>query len=260
MQVSVRNLQWSVMNALIDLANDPWVVEEFTGREPSADSESLNRVSPDQKLPVEETVEDDGLVEVFSAKMDVVKRNWGETPPQEFTIWFPWHVRWGDDPPRFEMYGHIFEFADQSEWRPRLEQIARGPDVSDGGAILKEIEEGDYDVWKTTISGRTPHWAMLQFKNALKILSAQLNHSEYFMNYQTRANRLDRMSGDTRGGGRWTAIQLPFGVFYVDENVDEHPYTPHWGADMYHRRGRPECRFRCVLTSSSAHLDTAAVA
>ena len=60
------------------------------------------------------------------------------------------------------------------------------------------------------------------------------------MNYQTRANRLDRMSGDTRGGGRWTAIQLPFGVFYVDENVDEHPYTPHWGADMYHRRGRPE--------------------
>lgn len=81
---------------------------------------------------------------------------------------------------------------------------------------------------------------MLRFKNALEILSAQLNHSAYFMNCQTRANRLGRMSGDTRGGGRWTAIQRPFGMFYVDEYVDEQPFTPHWGANVYHRGGRPE--------------------
>ena len=166
MQVTVSDLQRSVMTALMDLR-----------------------------------VEDGGLVEEFTEKMDVIKQDWGETPPCEFTIWFPWHVRLGDDPPMFEMYGHTFESADQSEWRPRLEEISHGPDVRGGKYILDEIEEGNYDVWKTTISSRTPRWAMLRFKNALEILSAQLNHSAYFMSYQTRANRLGRMSGDTRDGG-----------------------------------------------------------
>lgn len=138
------------------------------------------------------------------------------------------------------MYGHTFESADQSKWRPRLEEIVRGPDVSGGGYILNEIEEGNYDVWTTTISGRIPRWVMLRFKNALEILSAQLNHSAYFTSYQTRSNRLGRMPGEIRGGGRWTAIQRPFGMFYVDEYVDEQPYTPHWGANVYHRGGRPE--------------------
>lgn len=238
MQVTVSDLQRSVMTALMDLADDPPVVEEFTGREINESPEKSTQTSPE--LPVQKTVEDDGLMEVFSAKMDAIKRNWGQTSSCEFTIWFPWHVRWGDDPPEFEMYGHTFEYANESEWRPRLKEIARGPDVSGGRYVLNEIEEGNYDVWKTTISSRTPRWAMIRFKNALKILSAQLNHSAYFMNYQTRANRLGRMSGDMRDGGRWTAIQRPFGVFYVDEYVDEHPYTPHWGANVYHRDGRAE--------------------
>ncbi len=240
MQVTVSDLQRSVMTALMDLANDPSVLEEFTGKEASDNSETSNQVPPD--LPVQKTVEDDGLVEVFSAKIDAIKRDWGETPSREFTIWFPWHVRWDDDPPAFEMYGHTFESADQSEWRPRLEEIAQGPDVSGGKYILKEIEEGEYDVWRTTISSRTPRWAMLRFKNSLEILSAQLNHSAYFLNYHTRAKRLGRMSGDSRDGGRWTAIQRPFGVFYVDEYVDEHPYTPHWGSNVYHRGRRSEVR------------------
>lgn len=240
MRVTVSDLQRSVMTALMDLANDPRVLEEVVGKEMSENSEKSNQELPEPDLPVQKTIEDDGLVEVFSAKMDAIKRDWGETPPREFTIWFPWHVRWGDDPPTFEMYGHTFEPADESEWRPRLEEIADGPDVSGGRYILNEIEEGNYDIWKTTISSRTPRWAMLRFKNALEILSAQLNHSAYSMNYQTRANRLGRMTGDTRDGGRWTAIQRPFGMFYVDEFVDECSYSPHWGANVYHRGGRPE--------------------
>jgi hypothetical protein len=239
MQVTVSDLQKSVMTALLDLANDPWVREEYINRKTREKLEK-DQERPDPQLPVQKTVEDDGLVEAFSAKMDAIKQNWGENPSREFTIWFPWQVCWNDDPPAFEMYGHTFESADQSEWRPRLKEIIRGPDVSGGRYILNEIEEGNYDVWKTTISSRTPRWAMLRFKNALEILSAQLNHSAYFTNYQTRANRLGRMPGDTRGGGRWTAIQRPFGVFYVDEDIDEHPYTPHWGANVYHRGGRPE--------------------
>lgn len=239
MQVTVSDLQRSVMTVLMDLGNDSQVYEEYVDRK-TGEKLEINQELPGPDLPVQETVEDDGIVEVFSAKMDVIKRNWGETPSREFTFWFPWNVLWGDNPPAFEMYGHTFEFADQAEWRPRLEEIAYGPDVSDGRYILNEIEEGNYDVWRTTISSRTPRWAMLQFKNALEILSAQLNHSAYFTNYLTRANRLGRMPGETRDGGRWTAIQRPFGVFYVDEHVDEHPYTPHWGANVYHRGGRPE--------------------
>ncbi|MCD2200809.1 hypothetical protein LPA44_13010 [Halobacterium sp. KA-4] len=240
MQVTVSDLQRPVMAVLMDLADDPWVLEQFTEGRPSENPENSDQVPPDPSFPVQETLEDDGLVEVFSAKVDAIKQNWGERPSREFTIWFPWHIRWGDDPPVFEVYGHTFESADQSEWRPRLEEIAHGPDVSGGVYILQEIEDGNYDVWRTTISSRTPRWAMLRFKNALEILSAQLNHSTYFMDYQTRADRLDRMSGDTRDGGRWTAIQRPFGIFYVDEYVDEQPYTPHWGANVYHRGGRPE--------------------
>lgn len=239
LQVTVSDLQRSVMFALIDLAGDPWVVQEFTGKETSNSSEKSSQL-PDPTFPVKKTAKDDGLVEVFSAKMDAIKRSWGKTKVSNFTIWFPWHVCWGGDPPEFEMYGHTFASADQSEWRPYLEKIANAPDVSGGRVILKELEEGNYDVWKTTVSGRTPRWAMIQFKNALEILSAQLNHSAYFMDYQTRADRLGRMSGETIDGGRWTAIQRPFGVFYVDEYVDEQPYAPHWGANVYARNGRPE--------------------
>jgi hypothetical protein len=190
MKVTVSDLQKSVMNALMDLASDPDVIERLTDRNPNEESETLDLNSTDSQLPVEETVEDDGLVEVFSAKVGVIKQNWGEASAREFTIWFPWHVRMGDNPTEFSMYGHKFEPADRSEWKPRLKQIAQAPDTSDAGYILKEIEEGGYDVWKTTISSRTPRWAMLRFKNALEILSAQLNHSAYFMDYQTRANRL----------------------------------------------------------------------
>lgn len=239
MQVTLHDLQPSVMMAMDDFWNSPLVREEYAGRGASEISEN-NQEPPDPELPVRKTVEDDGIVEVFSAKMDVIKQNWGVTPSIEFTIWFPWHVRWGDDPPEIEMYGHTFESADQSEWRPRLEEISRGPDVSGAGYILDEIQGGNYDVWRTTISSRTPRWAMIRFKNALEILSGQLNHSAYFMNSQTRANRLGIMPGNNRSGSRWTAIQRPFGVFYVDENVDEQPYTPHWGAKVYHRGGRPD--------------------
>lgn len=145
MQVTVSDLQRSVMTALVDLANDPRVCEECAGRRTSKQSER-DREPPDPTLPVQQTVEDDGLVEVFSAKMDAIKRNWGETPSIEYTIWFPWQVHFGDDSPTFEIYGHTFESADQSEWRPRLKDIARGPDVRGGGYILDEIEEGNYDV------------------------------------------------------------------------------------------------------------------
>jgi hypothetical protein len=55
-------------------------------------------------------------------------------------------------------------------------------------------------------------------------------------------------------GGRWTAIQRPFGVFYVDEYVDENSYTPHWGANVYHRDGRPEVPLD--YSSISNRLDT----
>lgn len=239
MQVTASDLQRWVMIALSDLGKVPRVQEEYVDRK-TGKKLAKSGEQPDPELPVQKTVEDDGIVEVFSAKMDAIKRNLGRMSSREFTIWFPWHVHWGDDPPTFEMYSHTFESAEQSEWRPRLEEIAYGPDVTDGKYILNEIDEGNYDIWKTTISSRTPRWAMLRFKNALEILSAQLNHSAYFTNYQTRANRLDRMPGETRDGGRWTAIQRPFGVFYVDECVDEHSYTPHWGANVYHRGGRPE--------------------
>jgi len=256
MKVTVSDLQRSVMNALMDLATDPDVIERLTDRSPHENSEDLDQSPLDPNLPVQETVEDDGLVEVFSAKVGVIKQNWGETSPREFTIWFPWQVRLDDAPTELKMYGHTFELADQSEWRPRLEEIAEAPDTRDGGYILKQIEDGNYDVWRTTISSRTPRWAMLRFKNALEILSAQLNHSAYFMDYQTRANRLGRMSGDMRNGGRWTAIQRPFGVFYVDEYVDENSYTPHWGANVYHRGGRPEVplNYESISDRFNTHL------
>ena len=240
MKVTVSDLQKSVMTALMDLASDPNVIDELSDRSTDEDLEDIDLSPIDSQLPVEETVEEDGLVEVFSSKVGQIKEDFGKAETREYTIWFPWHVHLDDNPTEFKMYGHKFEPADRSEWRPRLKQIAKGPDTTGGGYILKEIEEGDYDIWKTTISSRTPRWAMLRFKNALEILSAQLNHSTYFMEYQTRANRLGRISGDTSNAGRWIAIQRPFGVFYVDDCVDENSYTPHWGANVYHRGGRPE--------------------
>lgn len=253
LQVTVYDIQKSVMAALIDLAGNPLVVKRFTEKETSQSSDKSTE-RPDPTYPVEKTVEDDGLVEVFSAKMGAIKRDLGKAQPREFTIWFPWHVRWGDDPPEFKIYGHTFRSAEKSEWRPYLEKIAEAPDVSGGEKILREIEEGNYDIWRTDVSGRTVRWAMIQFKNALEILSAQLNHSACFIDYQTRADRLGRLSGETIDSGRWTAIQRPFGVFHVDEYVDDESFHPHWGANIYNPGGRSEIKLD--FSSLSERFDT----
>jgi len=254
MQVTVADLQPSVMLALTDLAGNLRIIEMLVKQEASESLDERDQEPLEKEFPIEKTIEDDGLVEVFSAKMNAIKRDWGKASLREYTIWFPWHVSWRNGPSMLEMYGHTFEPSDQSDWKPRLEQIADGPDVSGGRYILEEIEDGEYDVWETTISSRTPRWAMLRFENALEILSAQLSHSEYFLNTQTRPKRLGRMSGNTRDGGRWTAIQRPFGVFYVDDLVDEQPYTPHWGANVYDHSGRPAVSLD--YSSLSYRLDT----
>lgn len=238
-RVTANDLHQSLMAALTDLAKDPAVLQQFVGKEPKDDSDEQGIEQLEPSIPVDKTVGEDGLVEVFSAKVGAIKRDWGKAPPCEFTIWFPWHVDFGGDSPTFDIYDHTFESADESEWLPWLERIARARDVGDGGALLEEIEQGEYDVWKATISARTPEWAMIRFKNSLDVLSAQLNHAAYFLDHRTRPKRLGRSTGDFRDGGRWTAIQRPFGVFFINEYAEDESHYPNWGANVYRRGGRP---------------------
>jgi len=189
-----------------------------------------------EHYPTEKSVDENGLVEVFEAKINAVKADLGRADKIEFTIWFPWHVLWRDNPDSLAVYDFEIEPVSGDGWKEVLDSVARDPDHPDGAELQYKIEEEeDYDLWKTSVSAYSPHSAFIRFRNGLQLLSAQLNHSQYGLTIAMRRDRDGIATPNHRPQYRWTSICKPLGMFWEDDRVDETRGVDHGfhGAHVY---------------------------
>jgi len=215
MGVTARDIQKDLMSIEIDLKRRE--MNEDLGEVDQFSETSHGR---DETYPVDATLDDDGLVEVFEEKINMVKEDVGRADPITFTIWFPWHVHWQNEPNTFQIYTFSIERAGDY-WKDRLESLADDPDAHDGRYISEEIQRGEYEIWVTEVTAKSPHYAFIEFKNGLQLLSAKINHSLLNLELQPLAKRRNKLPDETVVDARWTEIRLPFALFWEDDRTDE---------------------------------------
>jgi len=176
--------------------------------------------SDDEFYPVDETVDDDGLVAVFESKINQIKADTGRGDEISFTVWFPWQISWRNEPSSFEVYDLSIERATDSEWSEKLDELRADPDAFDAGRIKRKTEETDFDYWKTTISAKSPSYAFSYFSSAFKLLSAKINHSRNYISGDTFDRREGTLPGHTGIEARWTVIREPFAVLWEDDRTE----------------------------------------
>lgn len=215
MEVTGRDLHKDIMNIILDLRQS-----KLTEESGAADQSSGIPHGQADAYPTNTTLDENGLVEVFEEKINSIKESVGRSDPITFTIWFPWHVHWQNEPKTFQIYDLSIERAGDC-WKDRLESLVNDPDASDGRHISEEIQEGEYEVWMTEVTSKSPHYAFIEFKNGLQLLSAKINHSLLNLDLQPLAERRNRLSQQTLVDARWTDIRLPFAMFWEDDRTDE---------------------------------------
>jgi hypothetical protein len=245
MEVTARDLQQDIMGIVSDLHSERIGSDETeSDHSDGGASEEFGPEStePDDFFPVNETIDADGLVATFEAKINAIKEDVGRADPVTFRIWFPWHLRWEDAPESFQIYDLSLERADDTNWQDRLDELIRDPDADGAGHIQDELDEGGYDIWTTTVTAKSPHYAFIEFKNGLQVLSAEINHARYHLNFSPLAAREDSLPHLTDVDERWTAIQLPFAMFWEDDRTEETmaPDRGYQGCNVYRHGGLPE--------------------
>lgn len=185
---------------------------------------ALDMVSPDgstdEFYPVNASINDDSLVEVFEQKINAIKEDIGRGDEITFTVWFPWQISWENAPSTFNIYGLSLEPTSGTEWSEKLDELLDDPDAFDAGRIKRKTEEMDFEYWKTTITAKSPSYAFSYFTSAFKLLSAKLNHSRYYLDGNTFDRRQGTLPEHTNIDTRWTIIQKPFAVLWEDDRTD----------------------------------------
>lgn len=192
--------------------------------------------SRDRFYPVDATIEDDGLVDVFESKINAIKADIGRGDQITFTIWFPWQISWTNEPSTFEVYNLSIERASESDWSEKLDDLLADPDAFDAGRIKRKTEDAGFDYWKTTVTAKSPSHAFSLFSSAFKLLSAKINHSRHFLSGETYDRRQGSIPGHTDVDARWTAIRKPFAVLWEDDRTEATiaPDRGHQGCNLYY--------------------------
>jgi hypothetical protein len=195
----------------------------------------------DDAYPTDATLDEDGLVEVFEKKINAIKKDVGQSDPITYTIWFPWHVCWQNEPDTFQIYDLSIERSGDY-WKDRLESLVSDPDADNGRYISEEIQEREYEIWVTEVTAKSPHYAFIEFRNGLQLLSAKINHSLLNLNLQPLADRRNKLRRQTLIDARWTNIRLPFAMFWEDDRTDETMGADRGfqGCNVYTKGGLPK--------------------
>jgi len=236
MEITARDLQKDIMSIIMDLKR----------RQLSKETEEVDQSSEppherDDAYPTGATLDEDGLVEVFEKKINAIKKDVGQSDPITYTIWFPWHVCWQNEPDTFQIYDLSIERSGDY-WKDRLESLVSDPDADDGRYISEEIQEREYEIWVTELTAKSPHYAFIEFRNGLQLLSAKINHSLLNLNLQPLADRRNKLRRQTLIDARWTNIRLPFAMFWEDDRTDETMGVDRGfqGCNVYTKGGLPK--------------------
>ena len=233
MEVTGRELQQEITSVIMDL--------NLIGKsgETNQSSETIRR--SDGVYPPDSAIDEEKLLEVFEEKINTIKEDIGRSDPTTYTIWFPWHVHWKNEPNTFQVYDLSIERAGDY-WKDKIESLAYDPDAPDGGYISEEIQEGEYEVWMTEVTAKSPHYAFIEFKNGLQLLSGRINHSLLNLDLQPLAERQNRLPHQTLVDARWSDIRLPFAMLWEDDRSDETVGVDRGfqGCNVYTRGGLPK--------------------
>lgn len=240
LEVSAKDLQIDLQNIIYEIYSESGGLDDIE----SVRDVDVEGTQPDgDHYPTEKTLADDGLVEVFEDKLTMIKEDIGRADEVTYTIWFPWQIRWKNAPEQLQTYDLTLKPAEsRSRSLGVLEQMINNHDIDGAREIRRRVAENDYDMWQTTVIAKSPRYAFITFKNALQLLSAQLNHAQYGSSPVTRTDRNSTFPGSADTDARWTAIQRPFGMYWEDDRVDEASRSADYGfrgAHVYNRGSVP---------------------
>lgn len=189
-----------------------------------------------------ERMDDDELLALFEERMAAFRSAIRHQEQDEYTFWFPWHIRLQNRPSEFQALGLTFEPASGTHWETVLNKLSRNWDSSDLRELRDEINTGQYDIWTTTVTAANPEYPVAKVTEALELLSAQLNHAATALEVGTLADRDGTLSQRLGTDARWTAIQKPIGLFWeaVPENEPAVSGDDHRGYELLTNGGLPE--------------------
>lgn len=158
--------------------------------------------------PVEESIEEDGLVSTYEAKVNQVIAEIGQGEQLETIFYFPLNIQWAGSPPEIEIFDITFQPISESEWSEQLSEFRRYPDTFGTGTVESLCEDTDYSYWTTTIQSKGRSYAANKLNTALNLLCAKINHTLYCWEIQ----RLSERDQSSPGNPRWSWIQEPMAV------------------------------------------------
>jgi hypothetical protein len=167
--------------------------------------------------PVEETLDDDGLVPVFESKVSELYSQIMRANTITFTFYFPWNLDFTEET-EFEELGVEISEISKSDWEFVTERFKNEPDVDGVRDLESQITEGVFTFWKAEVEARGPDFAFSKVSNAIQVVCAKLNYSNYQYSLSHASERYDVKRQPNDLTGRWTEIQRPFGYLLKDHN------------------------------------------
>lgn len=179
--------------------------------------ESDSRVDWDQyHYPVGESIEEDGLVATYQAKVNHIIAGIGQGGQLETTFYFPLNVKWIEKPPELEVFDISIQPVTDSEWAEQLTAFRRYPDTVGIHTVESLCENTNYTYWETTIQSKGRRYAANKVNTAVNLLCAKINYSQYCWETQ----RLSERGRSSEGSPRWSWVQAPCAVLTAGE---DHP-------------------------------------
>jgi len=179
--------------------------------------ESDSQVDWDQyHYPVDESIEEDGLVATYQAKVNHIIAGIGQGGELETTFYFPLNVKWTEGSPELEVFDISFQPITDSEWTEKLTAFRSYPDTAGTNTVESLSEETEYTYWKATIRSKGRRYAANKLNTAVNLLCAKINYSQYCWEIQ----RLSERDRSSEGSPRWSWVQEPFAVLTAGE---DHP-------------------------------------
>lgn len=197
--------------------------------------------SDDRQHP-ERQIDDAELLALFEEQIYALRSDLTQNEMREYTFWFPWHVRLENRPEELRALDLTFEPAYDTEWERVLDQLTLNWDSSALRETREEINTGRYDIWKTTLTAAHPEYALRMVKEALKLLSARLNHAAHYLDLNKITDRDPVGASRSKISGHWTAIQQPIAVFWeaIDDAELGERSDDHRGYEPLNEGGLPE--------------------
>lgn len=151
-------------------------------------------------FPVEETISEDGLIDVYTSKVNKVIENAGKRTNHKTKFYFPMNILMDESIREIDVLDTKFTRMSESEWSDRIQQFKGDPDIFNAHTVQSLCEGRELTYWKSEIESKSSRYASNKFRAGCKLLLSKINHCLYLWE-----SELDNRF-------RWSNISEPFSV------------------------------------------------